>query len=290
MQLTQQQINDSVDWAIATFSGKQVPDEYGGYPGQCVSLIRREFIHRSGQAAAPNSPNDEGDGYLQLPGAFKDYFTVQTFDRTKSYPKGSYAINVSTHHIMIYLNQAGQDASVFEQNADPDGSPAAVKTRAGNKISHILIPILANSQGVNMETTPQASDRDALYAACIFGEFVLGRIGLVHSFLTDQLPAGDDIHGHVGYWKNSPSACADIIAGYESAEASNYHNDIFVARLSRNSVNVEAKKLGLPNVGSQTDIDKVLAAMNNNGAATPKQLAAEKAMDAVNDFLKIQEA
>lgn len=135
--MTQNDVNASVDWAINNLHGFVA---YDGYPGECLSLQKAEFAHRTGKHA-PSSGTGYADGYLNRPVPLGDYFNAPvSFDRNKDYPKGSYAFNKPTHHGCIYLGRVGNNASVFEQNADGNGNPAHVFTRDGGRLTHIMTP------------------------------------------------------------------------------------------------------------------------------------------------------
>lgn len=242
--MTQADINASVDWAISRFSGQRVADEFGGYVGECVSLMRREYIHRFGEATCPNTPNGWGDGYTQLPGAFKSRFTLETFNRNKDYPKGSYAINAPSHHIMIYLNRVGTNVSVFEQNADPDGAAAHTYTRDGARITHMLVPIITqqttNQGGTNV--TLSTDDVQQLYRN------ILGRDG----------DAGG-VKNYTG--KTLAFALADMM----------------------NSQEFKNRMQGMYQVTKTVEVP-----VNTGSAATPRQLAAEKAIDALSAAINVK--
>lgn len=141
----QQEIDNLLQQAIAQYAGQR-PDYYG-YAGECLSLAKRwvDIIrngHLNGPMGAPPSPDGWGSGYwVNPPALISDLFDKQPYNPNADYPAGSIVVNVSTHHIMVLLhnNPGNALATVFEQNADPDGSAAHTANRDKSRIDGVLV-------------------------------------------------------------------------------------------------------------------------------------------------------
>jgi hypothetical protein len=128
--------------------------DYWGYPGECVSYVRRwlDVIINgtlNGPMVSPPAPGG-ADGYgayywSQPTDAIRNLFDVLNYDPNATYPAGSLFVNTGSGHVGIMLdNQPGQpNALVSEQNADPDGSPVGDKQRGKARINGILVLKLA---------------------------------------------------------------------------------------------------------------------------------------------------
>lgn len=157
MSLTQTQINQAVDSCVTKYQGQQVA--FLGYPGQCLSLVK-QYIKDTYDIAPPASGNGEGSGYYtDLPAPLQEYFTKENWVSGQAYPKGSLVVNVATDHIALLVASGPVDATVFEQNADPDGSPAHEAQRANSRLDGVLVPIVATTDVVTTAApqTPTAA-------------------------------------------------------------------------------------------------------------------------------------
>lgn len=138
-------INDLLQQCIAQYAGQR-PDYYG-YAGECLSLAKRwvDIVKNgnlNGQMQAPASSDGWGSGYWSNPPVLiGELFDRQGYDPNADYPAGSLFVNVRSHHIGILVsNNPGQaTATVFEANADPDGSPAHTAQRSKSRIDGILV-------------------------------------------------------------------------------------------------------------------------------------------------------
>lgn len=151
MELTQTELDAAINAAVAAYTGQRLA--YSGFPGECLSEIKLIYSVILG-VPMPSSPNGWGDGYYEyLPSPLDKYFTKEVFNPNKSYPKGSIFVYPATHHIVILLaSYPGTNASlVFEQNADPDGSPAhqflRPNTTSTRAVTGVMVPIV-KSEGV----------------------------------------------------------------------------------------------------------------------------------------------
>jgi hypothetical protein len=142
---SQAEINSLLSQLMTKCNGEFV--EYWGYPGQCLSLgkrwldtVRNGYVY--GPQAAPASPNGTGSGYYSnVPAQVMEFFNPEPYNPGASYPAGSMFVNTATEHIGILLdNQVGSaNAKVYEQNADPDHSPAHQAQRSKSRIDGILV-------------------------------------------------------------------------------------------------------------------------------------------------------
>lgn len=155
---TQADINDLLQQLINSTAGQKV--EYYGYAGECLSLAKRwlDVIrngHLNGPMGAPPSAAWGSDYWRVPPAAVQELFDPKPYDPNISYPRGSMFVNTASHHIGILLdNQPGSGtARVYEQNADPDGSPAGDKQRAKSRIDGVLIIRTALPVEVPLYTT-----------------------------------------------------------------------------------------------------------------------------------------
>lgn len=115
----------SLDQFITNETGKKhlIPGQSEEYRGQCVQLIGVYLLEVYGQTL-PIHPNA------------KDYWTygIPGWDKTTTPLRGDIAIydghlGFPEGHIAIYY-----DSQVFEENADPDGSPAHLFARANTNL------------------------------------------------------------------------------------------------------------------------------------------------------------
>jgi hypothetical protein len=142
---SQAEINSLLSQLMTKCNGEFV--EYWGYPGQCLSLgkrwldtLRNGYVY--GPQASPASPNGTGSGYYSnVPAQVMEFFNPEPYNPGASYPAGSMFVNTASEHIGILLdNQVGSaTAKVYEQNADPDHSPAHQVQRSKSRIDGILV-------------------------------------------------------------------------------------------------------------------------------------------------------
>lgn len=174
--MTQAEYTSLLSQFIRNTSGQYI--EYYGYRGECLSLAKRwvdcivEKTAFPQRQYAPSSGNGKGSGYYtnfaNLP-LLQKYFTKESWVPGKAYPAGSLVVYTNTSHIGIFMQAGAPNFTIYEQNADPDGSPSATHQRSNSRIDGILVlkvdapaapvPAPAPSQGANNEmitTTDQA--------------------------------------------------------------------------------------------------------------------------------------
>lgn len=169
--MTQPQIDAVINAAISKYTnppGQFVADQQGNYVGECLSLVKKiwgDILHVQ-MPGAVNGYN-WGDGYwkyffssLPLP----TYFNfIEKYQPGFNYPKGSMVMYAATHHIALWLKDNGDGThQVFEQNADPDHSPAHIGNRSNSRVTGIVTPKI---EGESMPYTDEQynslkADRD----------------------------------------------------------------------------------------------------------------------------------
>lgn len=135
-QLTQQQVNNAVD-AIVSKNGQNKTriGAPGVEVGQCPAPVV-ELVLSLG-APAPSMFGDRADGWgVEFPASLAPFLTHEAFQPGKVYPKGTILMFNSPHICMVLDSTGGNTASVYEQNADPDGSPCHTATRTLNASTH----------------------------------------------------------------------------------------------------------------------------------------------------------
>lgn len=145
MGFSQATINDAVNWLVNQFTNQVIAFPNGTYKGQCTAPVVWYFNHLG--VPVPTMAHDRADGWgTDFPGALAPYFTLETFDANKVYPRGSVMMWNSPHIAVVLHDEPGNIVQVFEQNADPDGAPckstgrtAVTKFRQAN---YVLIPII----------------------------------------------------------------------------------------------------------------------------------------------------
>lgn len=142
--MTQNDFSGAVDWAQTNLTG-YVADAGGNYKGECISLVKRFFTHLTGRAA-PATGNGWGSGYWStFPEVLHPFYSKQNWNPNTSYPKGSLVVNTPTGHIAILISNNSSSATVYEQNADGNGSPAHVADRPDSHLNGVLVPIVSSS-------------------------------------------------------------------------------------------------------------------------------------------------
>lgn len=143
--LTQNQADALLDAFMRDYAGKRV--SYYGYAGECLSLAKLwvDTIKNGrvgGKKHAPASGNGKGSGYytnFNSLSLLKELFIKEPFVARRKYPRGSLVVYTKTSHIAIFLEGGVSSATLFEQNADPDGSPAGTHQRANSRIDGVLV-------------------------------------------------------------------------------------------------------------------------------------------------------
>lgn len=140
----QSQIDDLLQQLIGQYAGQRV--DYYGFAGECLSLGKRWFDvvsngHLNGPMMAPPAAAWGSDWWAIPPEAISSLFDKVAYDPNASYPAGSIGVNTATHHVFILINNnpGHPTATVFEQNADPDGSAAHSAQRLKSMIDGVLV-------------------------------------------------------------------------------------------------------------------------------------------------------
>lgn len=144
--MTQSDINNKVNYIVNTYTGQRAA-YYDTDFGQASVPVCYYVDLITGEGRAPGMTNDRADGWgVDFPATLSPYFTHEAFLPNRVYPKGTILI-WNTPHIAIVLSHDGaNNVEVFEQNADPEGSPCHVATRSlvstNAGCTYALIPIV----------------------------------------------------------------------------------------------------------------------------------------------------
>ena len=143
--MLQTQVNKAVDATVAALNGKRVAMPNGAYMGECTAPVTRYLVNL-GCPWNLAMYGDRADGWgVSFPSPLAPYFTHEAFKPGKKYPKGSIIMWNSPHIAVATANTDGSShAQVFEQNADPDGSPCKTFNRELSNgyrtATYVLIP------------------------------------------------------------------------------------------------------------------------------------------------------
>lgn len=147
--MTEPEVQTKLTQFIIDWNGKQA--SYEGYTGTCLSLAKQWVDTLAGNQCAPASGSGFSDGYFDnFPSPLNEFFSKVPFDGNVSYPSGGLIVYPATHHIAIVVKStAGATTTeVFEQNANPNNSPAHVFNRLNSNGSivatGVLVPIVEN--------------------------------------------------------------------------------------------------------------------------------------------------
>lgn len=149
MALTQDDINNIVNGIVNTYTNQRIA-YHGGYPGECTSPVKYYVENVTGQQA-PYMANDRADGWgTDFPAELAPFFYHEAYQPGKAYPKGTVLMWNSPHIAIVVYDNGSNTIEVFEQNADPDGSPCKTASRTVNNAYHsctyAMIPIVVNPQ------------------------------------------------------------------------------------------------------------------------------------------------
>lgn len=144
---TQLDINNIVNSVVNELGGQTKSFPNGGYPGQCTVPVAGYYIPAVIGQPAPPMYADRADGWsVQFPTELANSFTPEPYQPGKAYPKGTILIWNSPHIAIVVSHDGSNTVEVFEQNADPDGSPCHTATRVINNSFHTctyaLLPII----------------------------------------------------------------------------------------------------------------------------------------------------
>jgi hypothetical protein len=110
--------------------------------GECLSLVK-DYYGQKLNIIMPGAVKGYAwaDGYFSdFPAPLGQHFVRQAYIPGKRYPAGTMVIYAATHHIALFLYDNGNGThAVYEQNADPDGSPAHIASRKNGLVTGIII-------------------------------------------------------------------------------------------------------------------------------------------------------
>jgi hypothetical protein len=145
---TQTDINNAVNQVVNTYTNQTI-----GYPGvsvgQCPAPVCY-YLQALG-CPIPAMYGDRADGWgTHFPPELAPYFTHQNYQAGVAYPKGTVLMWDSPHIAIVLSSDGSNTAEVFEQNADPDGSPCHSASRTINEsgyhtCTYALVPVLTTN-------------------------------------------------------------------------------------------------------------------------------------------------
>lgn len=159
MAYEQTDINNIVNGTVNRFTGQTIAMPNGSYPGECTAPVVW-YLQNMG-APVPSMFNDRADGWgVEFPAALAPWFTHEAYQAGKAYPKGTLLLWNSPHIAVVISSDGSNNVEVFEQNADPNGSPCGTKTRVVNNAYHActyaLIPVVEVPAPAPPTPTPPA--------------------------------------------------------------------------------------------------------------------------------------
>jgi hypothetical protein len=142
---TQAHINDLVNSIVNSYTGDRI-GYHGGFSGECTSPVKY-YVEAVTGRTAPYMANDRADGWgTNFPGELAPYFTHEVYQPGKAYPRGTILTWNSPHIAMVLGHDGSNTVTVFEQNADPEGSPCKTVSRIINNQWHTcnyaFVPII----------------------------------------------------------------------------------------------------------------------------------------------------
>lgn len=178
---------------IAKYDGKKVAD------GQCGNLVRA-YWNEVDKTSPPSYPNSKDYWYNDVPG----------YDKVSTPQPGNIAIYdghgpYTEGHSAIYV-----DGRVFEQNADPDHSPAHLFNRSNTYLLGYL-----RKKGQDMPSLATEDDVKWLAQGYFTTQQVDG-MGGIDKLVADN--KGTDLHELNKAWANSPQF-KDKRLHYENLDA-----------------------------------------------------------------------
>lgn len=218
---------------VNTYNGKIVRG------GQCGELIRQYWIDVD-KTNPPSYPNSKDYWFNPVPGYDKvanpQPGDIAIYNGHGAYPEG---------HSAIYY-----DGRVFEQNADPDGSPAHLFNRNNTYLLGYL-----RKQGVNM------ADKIDVTTSRIISNGILARNGITGRAYSLDGSAGDP-------WVGGELTNKFLNDVFNSPEAKNWRDSNDPSSIK----DINAKLASIPVLQSQIDdLKKQLANAPTSGGLTPEQ-------------------
>lgn len=145
MSHTQTDINNAVNSVVNTYIGQR-SSYHGLYAGECT-VPAADYVEILTGSMVPSMYGNRADGWgVQFPAQLAPYFTHETFQPGKVYPFGTLLLWDSPHISIVFHSDGSNTVQVFEQNADPDGSPCHIASRVVNNSYHTciyaLVPII----------------------------------------------------------------------------------------------------------------------------------------------------
>lgn len=144
--MTQSDVINIVNEIVNTYTGQTIAYQ-GAYHGQCTCPVAYYVDRLTGESRAPAMANDRADGWgVAFPAQLAPFFTHETYRPGVAYPKGTIMMSNSPHIAIVLSSDGSNTVEVFEQNADPDGSPCHISSRQVSNSYHqctfVLIPIV----------------------------------------------------------------------------------------------------------------------------------------------------
>jgi len=153
--MTQAQVTNAVNQTVSQNNGK-VADAGADTKGQCTAPVIK-YVEALG-APVPSMANDRADGWgTNFPSELAPYFTHEAYQSGVSYPEGTIMMWNSPHIVIVLSCNGSNTVQVFEQNADPNGSPCHTAERTVNEppyheANFVLIPVVSVTPPAHDET------------------------------------------------------------------------------------------------------------------------------------------
>lgn len=134
MAYQQSDINNIVN-GVLKYNGQRIAFPDGRYEGECTAPVVWYLTNMG--APVPAMVDNRADGWgVSFPAALAPYFTHEAFQSGKSYPYGTLLMWDSPHIAIVLHSDGSNHVQVFEQNADPNGTPCQVYNREVNNVYH----------------------------------------------------------------------------------------------------------------------------------------------------------
>lgn len=127
MPYTVLQINNAVNQIVNDYTGKIVA--YHDVDLGQASVPIDYYVEQLIGIGAPPMPNLDSWG-TTFPGELLPYFTHEAYQVGKVYPKGTLLIWNNPQIAIVLSHDGGNNVEVFEQDADPEGSPCHSASRS----------------------------------------------------------------------------------------------------------------------------------------------------------------
>lgn len=161
-------VANAVNQIVNKYTGQTIAMPNGTYKGQCSVPAVEYVMALTGLpfTSIPPMAGDSAEGWgLSFPQALASYFTHEPYQAGKAYPKGTLLIWNSPHIAIVLSPPTSNTVDVFEQDADPNGSPCHSATRTINMSTHncvyALVPITTAT--VSTPSTPSTVSASGNY-------------------------------------------------------------------------------------------------------------------------------